>query len=402
MMLRHLLKLVWNRRRASALLVLEIFFSFLATLVVATLGLYFWDNYRRPLGFDWHDVWSIDVASMHRHFDHGPDAAVYARLATLLRELKALPPVVAAAAAARAPYSSGEDRGTFSFEHGPVTFEFLGVTREFDQAMRLRPVAGRWFARGDESLGWQPVVINQALAHAVYGNEDPVGRRFGLPDRSGEQPEQRVVGVVREYRDGGELAASKPFLFALHEPESRHAQPFATLAIRVRPGTSAAFEEAVARRLRAVAPDWSFTIAPLADMRDSSFRLRLALLAAGGLIAAFLLAMIGLGIVGVVWQNLLQRTREIGLRRAAGAARAAVQRQIVLEQLLLTAIGVAAALLLVAQVPILGVADFLSGEVLAAGAALAMAAIFLLVGICAFHPSVLASRVQPAEALRYE
>jgi putative ABC transport system permease protein len=268
--------------------------------------------------------------------------------------------------------------------------------------MRLRVAAGRWFARGDEGLGWQPVVLNEALARAVYGNEDPIGRRFGLPGRGGNEPERRVVGVVGDYRDGGELAAAKPFMFILHELESRQAEPFATLAIRVRPGTPAAFEEAVVQRLRAVAPDWSFTVAPLSEMRESSFRLRLALLLAGGVIAFFLLAMIGLGMVGVVWQNLLQRTREIGLRRATGAARSAVQRQIVFEQLLLTAIGVAAALVLVAQIPLLGVVDSLRGEVLAGGAALAMAAIFLLVTVCTFHPSVLASRVQPAEALRYE
>ena len=41
----------------------------------------------------------------------------------------------------------------------------------------------------------------------------------------------------------------------------------------------------------------------------------------GGLVAGFLMVMVGLGLIGVLWQNVTQRTREIGLRRATGAAR---------------------------------------------------------------------------------
>ena len=52
-MMRHLLKLVWRRKRASALIMVEIFLSFLVVFIVATLGLYFAGNYRRPLGYDW-------------------------------------------------------------------------------------------------------------------------------------------------------------------------------------------------------------------------------------------------------------------------------------------------------------------------------------------------------------
>ena len=48
-MMRHLLRLVWNRKRMNALLILEIFFSFLVVFVVGTLAMFFWSNYQRPL-----------------------------------------------------------------------------------------------------------------------------------------------------------------------------------------------------------------------------------------------------------------------------------------------------------------------------------------------------------------
>jgi putative ABC transport system permease protein len=48
-MTKHLLTLVWNRRRANALVVLEIFISFLVLFAAVTLGAYYADNYRRAI-----------------------------------------------------------------------------------------------------------------------------------------------------------------------------------------------------------------------------------------------------------------------------------------------------------------------------------------------------------------
>jgi putative ABC transport system permease protein len=401
---RHLLKLVWNRRRTSALLVLEIFFSFLATLIVATLALYCWDNYRRPVGFEYRNVWAVQIQSLRRHFDQPPDKATYIRIETLLREARALPEVVAAAATTRVPYETGEDRSSFRTEQGKrVLFSFCRASLDIDQVLETPLAAGRWFRRGDEALGWQPVVVNEALADQLYPNRDPIGQRFGKPDpKNPQEPERRIIGVVSEYREGGELAGTMPYAFLLQDPAAQKDTPYSTLVLRVRPGTPAIFEVGLLKRLQAVAPEWSFSSATLEGMRDTSFRVRLAALIAGGLIAAFLLAMIGLGMVGVVWQNLLRRTQEIGLRRAAGASRSAVRKQIVLEQLLITTIGMATALVLVVQLPILGLIDFLSMRVFVGGVLLSMFSIYLLVAMSSFHPSLLASRLQPAEALRYE
>ena len=94
--------------------------------------------------------------------------------------------------------------------------------------------------------------------------------------------------------------------------------------------------------------------------------------------AFFLLLMVGLGLIGVLWQNLLQRTREIGLRRAAGASRAEVHRQVLMEQMLLTTLGVLLGTMLVAQIPILDLIGFVTGRVFAGGLLVAMVSIYLL------------------------
>ena len=62
-------------------------------------------------------------------------------------------------------------------------------------------------------------------------------------------------------------------------------------------------------------------------------------LAIMGMVAGFLLLMVALGLSGVLWQNVTQRIRELGLRRAKGADRARIKRQIFMEIALMTGIA---------------------------------------------------------------
>jgi putative ABC transport system permease protein len=89
------------------------------------------------------------------------------------------------------------------------------------------------------------------------------------------------------------------------------------------------------------------------------------------------------------------------LRRATGASKAEVHRQVLLEQVLLTTLGVFLGTVLVAQIPILDLIG-LSSRVFAGGLLVAMISIYLLSILCALYPSAMAARVQPADALRYE
>jgi putative ABC transport system permease protein len=68
----------------------------------------------------------------------------------------------------------------------------------------------------------------------------------------------------------------------------------------------------------------------------------------------------------------------------------------------LTSLGVLIGTLLVVQIPVLDLIGVLSHAVFTAGLLTAMAAIYLLSLLCVLYPSLLAARVQPAEALRYE
>ena len=60
-MTRHLLRLVWNRKRQNLLLVFEILLSFLVLFTLIWTGIAFASNWRQPLGFDIDRVWSVRI-----------------------------------------------------------------------------------------------------------------------------------------------------------------------------------------------------------------------------------------------------------------------------------------------------------------------------------------------------
>lgn len=393
-MLRHLAKLIWNRKRANFLILVEIFISFLVVFVVGTLGLFFLDNLHAPLGYSFENVLVASLRTVAAMDETGPgNAETYDQL---LAEARALGPVLAVAGGATIPYTQGGWTSVSSFGGRQIESEVDAVTLGYDRALELHLVAGRFFAEGDEVLAWRPVVINARLAREIYGDGDAVGQRFGDP---GADSEMRVIGVLEEFRKHGEL--SKPGHHTLTLADGRQRQ-YQHLFLKVRPGTPPSFEEELVQRLQAVAPGFSIAVRPLSQLRDDNFRMRLAPLAIGGVVAFFLLAMVALGLVGVLWQNLLRRTREIGLRRAVGADRGEVHRQVLLEQLILTSFGVVGGILLVVQLPLLDLVSFLTPRALAGGLLVATVAIYLLAAACALYPSRLVSRIQPAEALRYE
>jgi putative ABC transport system permease protein len=401
-MMRHLLKLVWNRKRANALIMLEIFFTFLVVFGVGTLGLYMWDNWRRPLGFDGRNVWAVQV-DMQQATDDTFTPEQVETAARLAREVETLGPVEGVAGAMMTPFSFGQYTSGMMLDGRKVTMDFNEVSESFAEVLRVDLVKGRWFQPADTALAWNPVVVDEDLARAVWGDADPLGKRLGEPDPKSLEREVRVIGVVRDFRHHGELSGPGNFIFRYKQLGNPQHRPPRSLLVRVRPGTPAAFEEELTRRMQAVAGDWSFEVKPLEQIQETSFRQRITPLVVGGIVAFFLLLMVALGLLGVLWQNLLQRTREIGLRRAIGASRGDVHRQIIMEQLLLTTLGVLLGTVLVVQLPVLDVfGSSLRPEVFTSGLVLAMVSMYLLATVCAAYPSAMASRVRPAEALRYE
>ena len=121
-------------------------------------------------------------------------------------------------------------------------------------------------------------------------------------------------------------------------------------------------------------------------------------------LAGFLLLMVTLGLTGVVWQSVIVRLREFGLRRAAGASGRLVRRQVFAEMAVMTSFAVIAGTRDrgPAAVPAPARGPGGAGAVFVGAVALTAAAIYCLTLACGWYPSRLAARIPPADALRYE
>jgi putative ABC transport system permease protein len=415
-MTRHLLRLIWNRKRQNFLLTVEIFFSFLTLFGVVLLTAHYVHNARQPLGFDIDRLWSISIDRK----EPDKDSAVKARHRETFRQLlmawKAMPEVESAGAAFTGPYANANwGSGSRLVGGRQVDYGMNAVTDEYLELLQIPLVAGRWFSREDDPVTWTPVVVNQRLARDIFGGTDPIGKIIqeerdsnDPPPDPGDKPEvKRVIGVIGEFRQDGELSTPGNYLFSrirLDGPDPQAAVPDRAF-VRLRPGTPAAFEETLVKRAMAVADAWSFEVEPLETMREDKLREYTIPLALVGTIAAFLLLMVGLGLTGVVWQSVTQRIREFGLRRAKGATIANVRTQVLVEMVIMTSIALAAGVLLVGQMALLPLPDELrivSAPVFVGSIAISVAAIYLLTLACGWYPSRLATRIQPAEALHYE
>jgi putative ABC transport system permease protein len=412
-MTRHLLRLMWNRKRQNLLLVLEVGVAFLVVVVVAVLGLHFGRNSMLPLGFDAEDVWTLEV-SRGRGVTNGADRLEGDRITfrQLVTEVQALSAVRGVAGAFTGPYRWYSWTSSITLEgRPPISTSMNRVDDAFADVMGLRVVAGRWFSREDNGTRWEPIVINRALETEMFGGESAVGRE--LPEvvesetREGEpRRPRRVVGVVEDFRQFGELSTPTSVMFqrsTLDDPASRLELPN-VLLLKVAPGTTAALEEVILRRLRAVAPDWTIGLTPIAALREAMLREGLVSLAVVAIVAGSMLLMVSLGLTGVVWQNVTQRMREFGLRRAQGATGAGVGRQVIAELVIMVSFAIVLCCLLLIQMPLLPLPPELMvpRSVFFGGVAVAIVAVYSVTIACAWYPSRLATGVPPAEALRYE
>ncbi len=400
-MIRHLLKLVWARKRANALLIVEIFFSFVVVFAVVTLATSMLIHWNKPLGFDYHDIWCAQVTfpRMTEELDATGDAPGRAAIGAMLREVKAQPQVVSASASDMPPYGSGTwiSKLTVNGHSSNVTSDT--ASDDFAKVMRIPVLRGRWFNADDETMTVEGLVIDADVAKTLWGTLDVAGKTF----QSEKDKSYRIVGVIAPFRKHGELSQDhENMIFHRFSSSQTKGNVVRTIVFRVRPDTPADFEETLIKRLHGIAPDYPVRIQHMDQMRELMNKAFIAPAVVGGIVASFLITMVALGLSGVLWQTVTRRTREIGLRRALGATGSEVNRQILLEVALLATLALIVGVIVVAQLPLLGIFTLVSPASFTIGLAGALATIYGLTLLCGLYPSWLAGRVQPAQALHYE
>lgn len=212
-----------------------------------------------------------------------------------------------------------------------MSIDYDVVSPEYFTAMGIQVVRGRGFAVTDDSAAPRAMVVNERFVERFWPGQDAVGKTLRA-----RGAEHTVIGVVPtgKYRSLGEA----PLAYAYYAKAQSRRQD-ATLQIRTR-GDPILLVPVLRSEVAALDP-----ALPLSNVRTLNTHLGLTLLPArlaGGALAVFgLLGLLlaSVGIYGVMSYSVAQRTREIGIRMAIGAARGEVIRLILRQGLTMVGIG---------------------------------------------------------------
>jgi hypothetical protein len=209
------------------------------------------------------------------------------------------------------------------------------VSAGFFQAMQIRWIAGRDFLPEEIASNSRSVIVNQAFVDKFLPGQDPIGQQF---EKVGDDPDpvrQQIIGVVGNARYN---RLREPEWPSIYTPLRNLAG--ATLNIRTT-SRIASLLPWLRKEIEAAAPSLmvrgSILLQTQIDNTMISERL-LATLGAFFSVVALLLA--GVGLYGVINYSAARRTREMGIRIALGARRAAVVGLVVSDTFMIVTVGV--------------------------------------------------------------
>jgi ABC-type antimicrobial peptide transport system permease subunit len=252
-------------------------------------------------------------------------------------------------------------------------------------------------------------VVDENLARQFFPEEDPIGKQIMVHPSSDVSVPAQICGVVghvkQENLDTAQGAGVSPqfYLSTLQVPEG-FSPGYATVVVRAASGDPTGLVPAIRAQLAALDRDQPIsnvrTLEQAMNERISDRRFALILL---GIFAVLALALASIGIYGVMSYSVAQRTREIGIRMALGAARPQVLRLVVLDAARLALIGVgigAAAAFVLTRF----MSAFLYGISAADPLTFAVLSLFLtgVALLAGYVPARRAMKVDPVTALRYE
>lgn len=258
--------------------------------------------------------------------------------------------------------------------------------------------AGRHFSPADSPGAPPAAIISQSLAHRLWPNADPVGRRFKFGPAGDPAPWFTVVGVVADMRRQGMDREPVPQIF-----ESINQNPSAsgTLVVRSLAPDPLLLTPAIQASVRRIDRHAPLSTAEALDARLSASlmprRFQSTLMA---LFSAIALLLAVVGINGLIHFSVAARRREIGIRMAVGACRGDIFRMILGEGLRLSLAGLALGLL--AAIPVGRLLNSLLFGVSPADPHALLAGSALLLGLsllACWFPARLAMRIEPVSAL---
>jgi len=297
------------------------------------------------------NVLSLEVSLPHAGYNEAPRVRSFYQ--TVAERITAIPGVRAGVVTTDIPLRADGERRAF-FPEGadpsggvPPSIALTWSHGDYFTTFGIPLIRGRNFTTEEQLENRLVVIVSKNLADRYWPGEDPIGKRLKWGLASSPDTWQTVVGVAGDVVDGP--LGSDPVIH-VYSPYSETndqglASPLGGLWRNMKVAVNGEVDAAsltTSVRAAIAAVDPALAIANVTTMRevvrDLSAPQRfsatvLAAFAAGALLLA------GIGLFGVLAFGVAQRTREIGVRVALGAARAEVVGLIVKQGMLLVAIG---------------------------------------------------------------
>ncbi len=321
---------------------------------------------------------------------------------SLVAKASAMPGVESAGLVTWLPLGGHWSDTTFTVDGRPplAPGQFLdALVRSADpgyfHAMGIPLKRGRVFTPADRLESADKAVISESMAARFFRNEDPIGKRLRLS----ETDVFEIVGIVGDVKS----SLASPVEPAMYFPLLRGTLGSATLVVRAA-GDPNALSLPIQREMHKMDPELpAVTIKTMDEMASgatSQNRLGLTLLALFAGLAVFLAS---IGLYGVLAYSTLQRTNELGIRVALGAASSDITRLVMWQGLKPAAAGIIGGLLGGAAATRL--LQSLLYEVSPSDPAVLISVVALLMMVtmaACFVPARRASRIDPVVALRTE
>lgn len=388
-MLRHLFKLIWNKKGTHSLLIIEVWAAFMVLFGVLTLIVFNLRNYLQPVGFQYEQVWNLELSSNQDTTELAP------KLQRAIQRVRSYSEVVAASRmSSNTPFSANQIGNSVTYNKVSVGGDFYYTDTELAKVLDLPLKKGRWYAESDLVGKFIPIVINQAMEDKLFQNESGLNKVVKRDDKTS----YKVVGIVDKFKAKGEFMSDSPGLFQMLEKNDRWN---ANILIKTKPGTDAHFEARLVKDIAMMLPGWGVEVGYLKDSRKTRQNLTLVPVLVFLIVSGFLLTNVALGLFGVLNLNIAKRKGEIGLRRAMGATESGVTGQFLGEIWVLATFSLIVGLVFAVQFPLMNVFD-LDKEIYIIAILAAVVVIYIIVTLCAWFPSKQAATIHPAVALHEE
>lgn len=283
------------------------------------------------------------------------------------------------------------------FQDQELQTQTLGVTEEFLETTGREIIKGRFFTKSDFNNYRSVVVIDEFTEKELFKGEDPISQRIYFQNRL-----YFIIGVVQQRQQ-----------FFRQEPQGLLIMPITTKTILtgrqeidnilLRPNDDKNLEtlgnEAV-KLLKERYPGIEFLAS--SNIVDVQFMNRVSTVVSVVLVilGSIALAVGGVGITNITIASVLERTQEIGLRRALGATRSDILFQFLLEAALISLLGGTMALITVHGVTVIVSSVFNLPYEFFPSIAITAVGSALFVGLGAgFIPANRASLLDPVKAL---